>query len=67
MKTIKNNQVIKDSIFLDIELYQEDTSFCAYIGEENYSGYSIEENTIEKMLDEVKNYILTRITQENKD
>lgn len=67
MKTTKNNQVIKDSIFLDIELYQEDNSFCAYIGEENYSGYSIKESTVEEMLTEINNYILTRITQENKD
>ena len=51
----------EESIMVDIEFYKDGDTFCAYIGEENYSGMECCGNTIEEMLDEVKDYLLDRL------
>lgn len=40
----------------DIEFYKEDGKFCAYIGEENGSGYKIKADTIDELTREIGYY-----------
>jgi len=42
----------------EIEFYQEDGQFFAYIGGDCASGYEISGNSIEEVAEGVKNYIL---------
>ena len=56
-----NESINEESIMVDIEFYKDGDTFCAYIGEENYSGMECYGDTIEEMLDEVKDYLLDRL------
>lgn len=40
----------------DIEFYKENGKFCAYIGEENGSGYKISADTIDELTREIGYY-----------
>ena len=40
----------------DIEFYKEDGKFCAYIGQEDGSGYKISSDTIDQLTREIGDY-----------
>ncbi len=42
----------------NVELYQENGMYCAYIAGDNDSGYKIVAETVEERAEEIKNFFL---------
>lgn len=47
-----------ESNYLEIELYKEDTQYCAYISENGSSGYTIKGKSAKHCAERVKEYII---------
>lgn len=56
-----------ESIYLEIELYKEDTQYCAYISEEGSSGYAIKGKSIKHCAEKVKEYIINTFNNSEND
>lgn len=51
---------------LNIEIYKEGGQYCAYIGEDNSSGYECVGPTLEECAEQVKQYVINSfIVEEN--
>ena len=65
---MKMNESLEDmNIEVSIEFYTKRGRFYAWVGEENYSGNECSGNTVEEMLDEVKDYLYDRINNYEND
>ena len=49
---------------LDIEIYKEEGQYCAYIGEDNSSGYECVGPTPEDCAEQVKQYVINTFHKE---